>query len=185
MDQVLLFGQHEFRHAAIALPAVGAPVLLAGAGDHVAAPAVLADAAAGNVIHDHALALAEPPAAGTGLDNLPARLVARDHALVALRTLAEMLVIDTPDIRPANRRRLHAQQHFAVAGRGHGNFLQLDGAVAGQVRASHCLITPSRSQRSSQLCPAFHKNTWPLMRRQFRSTPAMARISSAVSGAPT
>ena len=55
-DQILLLGQQELRHAAIALPAVGAPVFCAGAGDHVAAAAIVADAAAGDVIDDHAIA---------------------------------------------------------------------------------------------------------------------------------
>src|SRR5262249_16346261 len=52
VDQVFLLGQEVFGHAAIALPAVGAAVTLAGAGDHIAAPAIVADAAPGDVIDD-------------------------------------------------------------------------------------------------------------------------------------
>ena len=117
MDQVLLFGEQVLRHAAVALPAVGAAVLLAGAGDHVAAAAIVADAAAGDVIDDDAVAHAEAAAAGAGLDDLAAGLVAGDHALVAFGTLAQMLVIDAADVGTADGRGLHAEQHFAVARR--------------------------------------------------------------------
>ena len=81
IDEVLLLGEQVIGHAAVALPAVGAPILFAGAGDHVAAAAIVADPAAGDVIDDDAVAHAEAPAARAGLDDLPARLVAGDHAL--------------------------------------------------------------------------------------------------------
>ena len=99
-DQVLLFGEQVIRHAAVALPAVSAAILRAGAGDHVAAPAVVADAAAGDVIDDHAIAGAEPAAARPGLRRSGRRFMSGDHALVALRTLAQMLVINAADIGP-------------------------------------------------------------------------------------
>ena len=41
-NQIFLFGQQVIRHAAIALPAVGAPILFAGAGNHVSAPTIIA-----------------------------------------------------------------------------------------------------------------------------------------------
>ena len=132
MDQVLLLGEEVFGHAAVALPAVGAAVLLAGAGDHVAAAAIVAHAAAGDVIDDDAVAHAEAAAAGARLDDLAARLVAGDHALVAFRAFAQVLVIDAADVRAADGGRLHAQQHFAVARLGDGHFFQFDRAVAGQ-----------------------------------------------------
>jgi hypothetical protein len=185
MDQVLLLGEQVFRHAAVALPAVGAAVLFAGAGDHVAAAAIVAHPAAGDVIHDHAVAHAEAAAARARLDDLPARLVAGHHALVAFRTLAQVLVIDAADVRAADGGRLHAKQHFAVAGHRNGHLLQFDRAVAGEVCAFHCLIAPSRSQRSSQVWSCFHKKTCPLMRRQFLSMPAMAAMSASVSGGLT
>ena len=139
MDQVLLFGEQEFRHAAVALPAVGAAILLAGAGDHVAAAAIVAHAAAGDVIDDDAVAHAEAAAAGAGLDDLAGGLVPGDHALVAFGTLAQMLVIDAADVRAADGGRLHAKQHFAVAGRRNGHLFQFDGAVAGEECACHCM----------------------------------------------
>ena len=97
-DQVLLFGQQEIGHAAVALPPVGAAIFLARARNHVAATAVVADSAPRDVINNHPVAFAETTAARTGLDDLPGGLVAGDDALVALRTLAEMLVIDTADV---------------------------------------------------------------------------------------
>src|SRR5450759_4940756 len=65
MDQVLLLGEQVFRHAAVALPAVGTAILGASAGDHVAAAAIVTQAAARNVIHDHAAAHAEAAASRT------------------------------------------------------------------------------------------------------------------------
>ena len=151
MDEILLLGEQEFRHAAVALPAVGAPILLAGAGDHVAAAAIVADPAAGDVIDNDAVTHAEAPASGAGLDDLPAGLVAGHYALVAFGALAEMLVIDAAYVGAADGGRLHAKQHFAVAGRGNGHFFQFDGAVTGQVCADHDLISPFRSHKSSQV----------------------------------
>src|ERR1035438_3467176 len=131
MDQVLLLGEQVVRHAAVALPSVGAAVLLAGAGDHVAAAAIVAQAAAGDVIYDHAVAHDEAAASGPRLDDLPGGFVAGHHSLVAFRTLAQMLVIDAADIRTADGGRFHAKQHFAVAGRRNGHLFQFDRAVAG------------------------------------------------------
>src|ERR671925_650502 len=61
-DKVLLFGDHVVGHAPVALPSISAPVFLAGARNHVAATAIVAYAAAGDVIHDHAIANRETPA---------------------------------------------------------------------------------------------------------------------------
>ena len=44
------------------------------------------------------------------------------------------------------------------------------------------VISPFRSQRSSQLWPSFHRNTCPLINRQFLLMPAIASISSSVNG---
>src|ERR1022692_4001411 len=92
----------------VALPPVGAAVLFAGARDHVAAPAVVAHSAARNVIDDHPVAHAETPAAGSCLHDLAGRLVPRHHSLVSFRSLAEVLMIDAPDIGAADGRSLHA-----------------------------------------------------------------------------
>ena len=138
--------------------------------------------AAGDVIDDHAVAQAEAAASGTGLDDLAARFVTGHHALVALGALAQMLVIDAADVRTADGGRLHAEQHFAVARDRDGHLFQFDGAVAGKECACHCGITPFTSQRSSQVWSCFHKKTCPLIRRQLRSIPAMAAISSALNG---
>ena len=76
------------------------------------------------MIDDHAIAHAESPAAGTGLHDLAARLVPRDHALVAFGTLAQVLVVNAADIRAADGGGLHAKQHFAVAGLGNRDLPQ-------------------------------------------------------------
>ena len=136
-DEVLLLGEDEGRHAAVALPAVR-PAPGAGAGDHVAAAAVVAQAAAGDVVDDDAVALREAAAAGAAPDDLPAGLVPRDHPrLVALRPLAEVLVVDAADVGAADRGALRPHQHLAVARRGHGIAFDLGGAVAGKDSALH------------------------------------------------
>ena len=120
-NQVLLLGQHIVGHAAVALPSVRAAVLRAGAGDHVAASAIVAHAAAGNVVHRNAVAYLEAPAARAGLHNLAAWLVARHHTLVAFGAFAQMLVIDGANVGTADGGGLDAQQNLAMARRGHGH----------------------------------------------------------------
>ncbi len=113
-DEVLLFGNHVVGHTAVALPAVSAAILLARARNHVAAPAIVAHAAAGNVIDNHAIAALEASAPRPLSHNLPAWLVAGDHALVAFRPLAEMLVINAANVGTADGGRLDAQQNFSM-----------------------------------------------------------------------
>jgi hypothetical protein len=48
-------------------------------------------------------------------DDLARRLVPGNHALIAFRPLAQVLVIDGANIGAADGRRLHAQQNFSVA----------------------------------------------------------------------
>ncbi|HEY5891683.1 MAG TPA: hypothetical protein VIT91_00505 [Chthoniobacterales bacterium] len=55
------------------------------------------------MIDDDAVALSESTATGTGLDDVPARFVPGDNALIAFGTFAEVLVIDAPDVGAANR----------------------------------------------------------------------------------
>ncbi len=47
---------------------------------------------------------------------------------------------------------------------------------------SYPSIVPSSSQRSSQVWSSFQRKTWPLVNRQFRSTPASSSISAVVRG---
>ena len=75
---------------------------------------------------------AEAAAAGAGLDDLSARLVPGDHALVAFGALAKMLVIDAANVGAADGGRLHAEQNFAVAGFGDGDFAQFDVLLPGR-----------------------------------------------------
>ncbi len=174
----------------------------APATDHITVPALVADPAAGDVVNHHPVAGPELLAAWTDLDDLSARLVSRDHSLVALGALAQVLAVDRPDVAAANRRGLHPHQNLAVAGFGDRVLLELDGAVARQaprpawcavvVVVAHELVPPSRfqggvisplgSHRSSQVWPSFHRKTWPLISRQFRSIAAISRISCSVSG---
>jgi hypothetical protein len=109
-----------------------------GARNHVAAPAIIAHAASGNVIDDYSIAGFEPAAARTALDDLPAWFVTGNGSLIALRALAKMLVIDATDIRSTDCGCFHTKKHFAVARSGHGNSAHFNGRVTGQVCRSHC-----------------------------------------------
>jgi hypothetical protein len=66
------------------------------------------------VIDDHTVANPKTTAPRTDLYNLATGLVTGDDSLVSLRTFAEMLVIDTANIRTADSGRLYSKQHFAV-----------------------------------------------------------------------
>ena len=48
----------------------------------------------------------------------------------------------------------------------------------------HWVMVPSSSQRSCQLVAPGHRNTWPLIRRQFLSALRRVSISSSVRGSP-
>src|SRR5208337_797370 len=176
----VLLGQQVRRVAAVTLPAVGRPAA-APTTDHITVVALVADPAPGDVVDHHSVTGPELLAARPHLDDLPARLVTRDHALVALGALAQMLAVDRPDVAAANGRGLHPHQNLAVAGFGDRVFLELDGAVArqddarhgcssrGRICYAHELVHPSRfqggvisppgSHRSSHLWPSFHRNT--------------------------
>ena len=139
-DQVLLVAQHVGGHAAVALPAVGRAVG-ALAGDVVAAPAIVANAAAGDVVHDHAVALLEALQALALFHDDAAGLVAGDHAgLVALGALAHVGAVDAADVAAADGGSLGLYQHLAMARLGNVKLLQLDGAVARKNRAKNLFV---------------------------------------------
>src|ERR1019366_995202 len=130
VHEVLLLGDHIARHPAVALPAVGAAESGVRAGDHVAPPAVAAEAASGDVVYDCAVTDPVRLAAGPHRDDLAARLVAGYNALVPLGPLAEMLVVDASNVRSADRGGLDPQEDLAVAGHGDRVLAELGRAVA-------------------------------------------------------
>lgn len=76
---------------------------------------------------------------------------------------------DGQAVRPDHRGELRQHNRGRV-------FIVVDQAV---------VIWPSVSQRASQVWASFHRKTWPLISRLFLSMPAMAAISSSVSGSAT
>src|SRR5579883_3195971 len=151
MDEILFFGQQVFGHTAIALPSVGAAILRAGARDHVAAPAIVAHATPGDVIHNHTITHLEAAAARAGRHDLPRGLVSGDYTLVALRSLAQVFTIDRPNIRATNGGSLDGKKHLTVTRLRHRNFLQLNGAVPGEERRLHhlhCSISNAEPMRA-------------------------------------
>ena len=129
-------GQHEVGMAAVALPAVGGPGRC-GAADRVADAALVAGAAAGDVVDRDALADLERRHPGPELDDVPAGLVAGDDALVGLGAVAEVLAVDRPDVAAADRRRTHPQQHLPGSRRRHVDRDVLDRAVPRQPHRGH------------------------------------------------
>src|SRR5208337_3983715 len=139
-DEVFFFGDHVLGHAAVALPSVSAAILGAGAGDHVAATAIVANAAAGDVVDDDAIAGLEAAAPRTFRDNLAAGFVAGNNALISFRAFSEVLVINAADVGAADGRSFDPQQNFAMSGSGHRYITHFDGRITGQVGGSHGVL---------------------------------------------
>src|SRR4051794_40678661 len=99
--------------------------------------ALLADAAAGNVIHHNAVAYGESPTTRTDRHHLTARLMPSDDTPVRLWSTTQMLPIDGADITAADRRGLHLQQHLAMSRLWDIHLNVLDGAVAGKDDSVH------------------------------------------------
>jgi hypothetical protein len=57
--------------------------------------------------------------------------VAGDNSLIAFHPFAEVLVVDTSDIRTANGRSLHTQQHLAMAWLRNRGLSEFHGVIAG------------------------------------------------------
>ena len=127
---------------------------------------------------------------GPSLDNLSARLVACDHALVPFRPFSQMLTIDGANVRSADGGGLHAQQHLAPAWLWHGVRCEFPQCccreaplLAFQSRFSRSIASstfppcahhagvmiPFSSQRSCHDWSGFHRKTWPLINRHLRS----------------
>ena len=154
-DQILLVTQNIGSHSAIALPAV-CRAERALAGDVITAPAVIANAAAGNVIHDDAVAFLEALQAFPLDLNNAAGFVAGDHArLIALRSLAQMSPVNGADVRSADGRSFGLYHDLSVARGGHVKFLYLHGAVARKNRAPHLDFHDHTSIFAG--CPAVHQ----------------------------
>src|SRR5437868_537855 len=151
-DEIFLLRNHVVGHSAIALPSIGAPELLARARDHVAAPAIVADSATRDVIHDHSVAHAKTPASRTNIYDLTTRLVTGDDSLIALGAFAQMLVVNTTDVGTTNRGGLDFQQNFAVKGTGYRDRAKIESIIAGQKRSSHALFHSSSSPIRPRTC---------------------------------
>ena len=67
------------------------------------------------MIHNHSAANAKAPTTRPNLDDFAAWLMAGDNALIALWSLAKMLVINATNIRPADRRGFNPDQNFGMA----------------------------------------------------------------------
>jgi len=125
-----LFGEHVRCVTAVALPAVRR-TKLARARNHVAGLAILADAAAADVIDNDPMADSELLAAGTRLDDPAARFVTRNDVAIRFVADAEMLAIDRADVAAADTRSLNLDEDLAMAWRRHGCLAKRDGRVTG------------------------------------------------------
>src|SRR5579864_135008 len=145
-NEILLFRDHAVSHSAVTLPAVRSPVFLICAGNHVTAATVVANATARDVIHDHAVADNKAPTTRPHFDDFAAWLMACDDSLIALRSLAKMLVIYAADIGTADRGGLNPDQNFGMARVRQRNGAEIDSVVSRQKRRSHALSHGIHSQ---------------------------------------
>ena len=129
--------------------------MLAFAGDVISAAAVVADAAAGNVVNNDPVALFEAFQALAFFNNDTAGLMARNHTGdITLRPLSHMLTVDTANIAAADCGRLGLDQHLPMPRFRDIKFPQFHCAVARQNCAGH--LSGFKSHLSSLLHP-FHK----------------------------
>ncbi len=135
-QEVALLGEQQVGVAAVPLPAVGGPCGC-GAADLVPAAALVALAAAGDVVDDHAVSHPDAPDPVADRHHLTGGFVAPDHALVGLGALAQVLAVDRPQVRAADGGCLGGQQHLTRAGSRVGHLLQVDLAATGQERSQH------------------------------------------------
>ena len=163
-DEVFLFRNHVIGHSAITLPTVCAPVFFAGAGDHVAAPAVIANSAAGNVINDHPVAHSKTTTAGANLHDLTAGLMAGNHSLITFGPFPKVLMVDATDVGTADSGGLHPKQNFAVPGARRRQSAEIHPAIAGKKRSSHALFhaLPVRGIPTRGLQPGSGRGYFPI-----------------------
>ena len=136
-DQVLLVRKAVRSHSAVSLPAV-CLTEAALAGNVVASAAVVAHAAAGNMINDDSVALLEASEALALLYDHAAGLMSRNHSGdIAFRPLSHMRSVDAADIASADRRGLRLDQHLSMARLRDLKLLHLHRAVAGKRRPPH------------------------------------------------
>ena len=109
---------HQFDLGGARLPVLSSINLNVAAGEFVA---LLGPSGCGKSTLLRLVAGLEAPAARSGLHDLAAGLMTRNCALISLRALAEMFVINAANIRPADRRGLHAQQNFSMTRNRHRN----------------------------------------------------------------
>src|SRR6266487_4986435 len=136
-NQVPLFSQQEIGMASVALPPIGG-TLRAGATNHPATTAIMAQAAATDVIDDHAITLLETlDTRADALDNT-AWLMATNNATVCLGTRSPVAgPVDGAQVTPTERRGLHAHQHLAVSRLWNGKLPQFESPVSQKNDSCH------------------------------------------------
>src|SRR5665811_2206507 len=132
-------GQAELGVSTVTLPAIGRSQGTRAA-DLIAGPALVAAAAAADMVQNDAVALLEAAHAGARGDDLAGWLMAANHARrIAFRTLAEVLAVDGSDVTAANRGSLHLDENLPVAGRRDWKLAELHGAVPRKYGSEHRL----------------------------------------------
>src|SRR6266487_772820 len=136
-NQVTFFSQEKIGMASVSLPPIGS-TLRAGATNHPATTAIMAQAAATDVIDDHAITLLETlHTRANALDNAT-RLVADNDATVCLGTRSPVAgPVDGAQVTPTERRGLHAHQHLAVSRLWNGKLPQFESPVSQKNDSCH------------------------------------------------
>src|SRR5699024_838890 len=138
-DQCRLLRQQVFGVAPVALPAVGG-VVRGRAADHVAAAAVVAQPASGDVVDDDPIAEAEPATSRTGLHDRSRRLMTRHDPPVGgtVDTPVRLVfMVDVADVASADARGSDPQQHLARSRLGYGQGVHDRGGITGQAYTAH------------------------------------------------
>jgi hypothetical protein len=103
------------------------------------------------MIDDYAVADAKTPTTRTDFYDLPTGFMAGDYTLISFWPLAEMLVVNAANVRTADRRDLHPEEHFAVRGSRNRQAPQLNFVISGKVCGPHALLAGLHSRASSQI----------------------------------
>ena len=109
----------------------------AGAAYHVSPPAVIAEAAAGNVVNHDPVAFFKAPHARTARNNLARGFMAGNLVLIPFRPFAKVLAVNGSDVAAANGGGLHTNKDFSMAWKGHRNIFEDNSAITGKKCSFH------------------------------------------------
>jgi hypothetical protein len=92
------------------------------------------------MVNNYAISRLELAATWTDGENLSCRFMASNHSrLVSLGSFAKVFVVDTADIRTADRRGLDAENNLAVSRRRYFELSEFGSAISGEYGTLHAI----------------------------------------------